>query len=572
MSHHSFHHSERSSSHPDSSAHLASHAGLQLASEASAALRGFRQHAHAESPEHALLQPLSLVEHKPLTISGINPRLDLKELAKIGVLNDKTSPIQIDTKVRMNHLDAAVKEGSVQVLDRNTDRILVAPGSKVIAPDLVIKRDGTVELRNVPKDGPCLIQFEGNEKSGITQAQDRASKELSQWLGEHREARVIADRQAAAAQQMVSEINNRFAQPGSMSSRDASDYFPNRDQNSVARKENIIESSVLDMLAHMSGASKSAPYDSVRPTDQGFAVGRYGMTANVFWDWLSGLEEFADLGTPPDMSKLGALMAKLAKSKKVPAAFAENFKKPGFTEKFCQFMDKMQDGQSQPSKEEIASFMPKEMQEAVMEGVVEKASKQGTDSSVLALAMHLGKPVSKLSSEDLNNKDNRTYMEAANKVLGLAIAAHQAQKDETIVWDGTKSNNGKHDRRGDDENPHSELAFRIASAAEKNANNVGTVGWCYREVANTLDKFGVHLYGESAYMAAPQLAKNEHFKEISANGELKRGTILVFAPTANHPNGHITVYLGNGREASDHVQGLVNFNAYGGVRAFQPTA
>ncbi len=548
----------------------AAHAVSRLASEALSSMSG---HINSDRVQHSnYVQPLSLESKPQLSFAGINPRLGLNELAKIGVLNDRTFPIPLDTKSRMANLNAAIKDGSVQVMHRNSEHILLAPSSKNIAPDLVIRQDGTVDLRNIPKEGPYVIQFEGTDKSKLTTEQKQASHEITQWLEQHKEAKAIEQEQAAAAQEMIREIGNRFAQPGSMSSQEASDYFPRRDQNSVIRPETIDESSVMDMLAHMSNASKSSPYESVRATDNGYALGRYGMTASVFWDWLSGQEEFADLGTPPDMRKLAALMAKLAKAKKIPAAFAEKFQKPGFSEKFCQFMDKMNDGQTQPSKAEIAEFMPKSMQEAVMEGVVEKAAKQGTEASVLALAMHLGKPVSKLSAQELSEKNNQAYMEASNKVLGLALASHQANKNDTIHWNGSQSNGAKRNRQGDDENPHSELAFRIASAAEKNANNVGTVGWCYKEVANTLDRFGVHLYGESAYMAAPQLAKNDHFKEVSANGELKRGTVLVFGPSQDHPHGHITVYLGNGREASDHVQGLVNFKAYGGVRAFQPTA
>ena len=114
------------------------------------------------------------------------------------------------------------------------------------------------------------------------------------------------------------------------------------------------------------------------------------------------------------------------------------------------------------------------------------------------------------------------------------------------------------------------LACKIASEAERNAQRTDTVGWCYRGVANTLGRFGIRLYGKSAYMAAPQLARHDRFQEVSAHGELPKGTVLVFGPTQKHPHGHITVYLGNGKEASDHVQNLVSYKKYSGVRAFVP--
>jgi hypothetical protein len=114
-----------------------------------------------------------------------------------------------------------------------------------------------------------------------------------------------------------------------------------------------------------------------------------------------------------------------------------------------------------------------------------------------------------------------------------------------------------------------EFAHKLARAAETNALKVHTRKRCYTEVANTLDRFGVYLSGGSAYMAAPQLAASSRFREVSPN-RLEPGAVLVFGRSYNHPHGHITVFLGNGMEASDHVQPLVNFGAYGGVRVFIP--
>ena len=540
------------------------------------------------------LQTLTLTDTKPLVIGSLDPRMNLQDFAKAGVAADMSFPIPLDSKSRMDNLMAAADAGNVQVLNQNADRMFISSNSIAnVAPDLIIKRDGTVELHNVPTQGPCVIQFEGSHKPGtpappLTAEQIRAADEFSRWSDAHKSFQeqahlrtmaeaALREQNALQAARQAAEVNNRFDQSGNMSSKDASDYFPKREQtNESRRNEPVDEASVMDMLAKMSGADKQHPYEAVRSTENGYAVGRYGITENVFWDWFSSLEEFADLGKPPDMKKMAALMAKLAKHKKIPAAFAEKFKQPGMTEEFGDFLVKMNSGEGN-IKGDIAKFMPKELQETIMRGVVEKAARDGTDASTLALAMHLGKPVARLTKEDLDDKRNQSYMEASMKVLGLALAKHQAGPNDQISWNGSKGHGGAGDhgsrnRHNDDENANTPLAFRIANAAERNASNVGTVGWCYREVANTLDRFGVHLYGMSAYMAAPQLAKNEHFKEVSAQGELKKGTVLVFAPTANHPNGHITVYLGNGREASDHVQGLVNFNAYGGVRAFQPTA
>ncbi|MBX9720924.1 MAG: C40 family peptidase, partial [Candidatus Obscuribacterales bacterium] len=319
---------------------------------------------------------------------------------------------------------------------------------------------------------------------------------------------------------------------------------------------------------------KIKPYDTLRHGPSGYEIGRYGFSANIFMDYLSGLPEFAEmLGTPPDMSKLPLLMKQLGKNHKIPAKFAEHFGDKNFSQEFMQFMGKVESGQGKISKQEIEKFFPKELQESLMTGIAVNAIHKGTDAATLALAFHLGKAVSQLDKEDMADKNNQQYMAASMKVLGLALAKHQSGPNDEIDW--KRTDNGKRSSsgagpRGADDNSSSDLAFSIARAAENNANRVGTVGWCYREVANTLDRFGVHLSGSSAYMAAPQLAANKHFHEVSTD-HLKKGTVLVFGPSQGHPHGHITVYLGNGREASDHVQSLVNFNHYGGVRAFEPT-
>ncbi len=114
----------------------------------------------------------------------------------------------------------------------------------------------------------------------------------------------------------------------------------------------------------------------------------------------------------------------------------------------------------------------------------------------------------------------------------------------------------------------------IAEAARRVANSRGTVGRCFAGVKETLRKFGVNLVGGSAYMAAPQLAKNANFKEIKvAKSELKElppGAIIVWGKSKLKKHGHITVALGNGKEASDHVQKLIQNGPYGGYRVFIP--
>lgn len=83
---------------------------------------------------------------------------------------------------------------------------------------------------------------------------------------------------------------------------------------------------------------------------------------------------------------------------------------------------------------------------------------------------------------------------------------------------------------------------------------------CYRFVKEGLAAEGVNLTGRHAYMAADQLAVNPNFEEVRVNrdqlDDLPAGAVVVWDRNlrANHPSGHISVSLGDGREVSDRIR------------------
>ncbi len=111
----------------------------------------------------------------------------------------------------------------------------------------------------------------------------------------------------------------------------------------------------------------------------------------------------------------------------------------------------------------------------------------------------------------------------------------------------------------------------LAKYAGENANGPG--GYCYKWVAQALAKQGVKVSGASAYMAADQLAKNDKFREVSVQPKdlpkLPAGAVVVWNKGAGHPHGHISISLGNGKEASDKLR--TQITNYGtSVRVFLP--
>ncbi|MBY0357864.1 MAG: hypothetical protein K2W82_07670 [Candidatus Obscuribacterales bacterium] len=111
----------------------------------------------------------------------------------------------------------------------------------------------------------------------------------------------------------------------------------------------------------------------------------------------------------------------------------------------------------------------------------------------------------------------------------------------------------------------------IAVNALRVAQATSTTGYCYAAICKALKPLNVNLYGPAAYQAKDILIKDQRFLPITIKSAdfLQRGDIIVFDRSASHPYGHISVYLGNDTEASDHVAKIAKHQAYGGATVFR---
>jgi len=114
---------------------------------------------------------------------------------------------------------------------------------------------------------------------------------------------------------------------------------------------------------------------------------------------------------------------------------------------------------------------------------------------------------------------------------------------------------------------------RIADEAYWEASRRGTVGWCYNAVADAVERItGRFLWGAHAYQAADQFASSPHFYEVWNRDlrSLPSGAVVVWGKGSSR-SGHISVSLGDGREASDHIAQQMTYH-YGGApsRVFLP--
>ena len=107
----------------------------------------------------------------------------------------------------------------------------------------------------------------------------------------------------------------------------------------------------------------------------------------------------------------------------------------------------------------------------------------------------------------------------------------------------------------------------IADEAYYEASSRGTYGWCYNAVADAVERItGPFLWGSHAYQAADQLSSSIDFYEVYdyTLTSLPSGAIVVWGKGSSR-SGHISVSLGDGREASDHIAYQMTYH-YGGAR------
>jgi len=123
------------------------------------------------------------------------------------------------------------------------------------------------------------------------------------------------------------------------------------------------------------------------------------------------------------------------------------------------------------------------------------------------------------------------------------------------------------------DNYNSYKGNRIADEAYYEASRRGTTGWCYNAVADAVERVtGRFLWGSHAYQAANQFNSSSHFYEVWGRdlSTLPAGAIVVWGRGTSR-SGHISVALGNGQEASDHIASQMTYH-YGGApaRVFLP--
>lgn len=172
-----------------------------------------------------------------------------------------------------------------------------------------------------------------------------------------------------------------------------------------------------------------------------------------------------------------------------------------------------------------------------------------------------------LSLEDELENARATANNALNELNALtgAQSAGDMTQNAPVTFNGKRTTS----------NPTAtKLADTVVSIINANGS---TTGWCLRGVNRALQKaYGFSFAYGSAYQALGELQSRPEFEEITNQypnkSDLKNlpaGAIVIWGRNDAHPHGHISIALGDGREASDHIANQYT-NSGGGYHIFMP--
>lgn len=111
----------------------------------------------------------------------------------------------------------------------------------------------------------------------------------------------------------------------------------------------------------------------------------------------------------------------------------------------------------------------------------------------------------------------------------------------------------------------SDFGKKLAAQAEKTANQINTPGLCLKGVNDAMQAMGLPVHREAAaWMAVDDFQKNPKFKEVKVSKDqlksLPAGAVVIWDKGSGLPYGHISVALGDGREASSKVRNQLLLN------------
>ena len=118
-----------------------------------------------------------------------------------------------------------------------------------------------------------------------------------------------------------------------------------------------------------------------------------------------------------------------------------------------------------------------------------------------------------------------------------------------------------------------DLGREIARAAlRESTDGDSNGGLCARDVRTALASVGINIPTGDAWTKAAVLAKDDRFREVQVSknqlDKLPPGAIVVWDKGQGMPYGHVSIALGDGREASDRLRQQSHYST--NFRVFMP--
>lgn len=238
----------------------------------------------------------------------------------------------------------------------------------------------------------------------------------------------------------------------------------------------------------------------------------------------------------------------------------------------------------QSQKEEENTKLQKEIDEAEKEKTELEQEKQKLEqdkqkllTETLNASKGFGKGVEDKNEvakmkEDIANFDTKISEIKANAQKEVASVQSEIQELEVKLKDAEASEERSKFLKENTYKAGLGLSGEeLAEIARTTGGAQGTTGWCLRGVNDTLEKaYGFRLSYNSAYQAIGEMQNKEGFEDVTDQyttdqdlANLPAGAMVIWENGNGHPHGHISISLGNGQEASDHIQAQTTKSRYG---------
>lgn len=234
-------------------------------------------------------------------------------------------------------------------------------------------------------------------------------------------------------QQAVQE-SNRFRGTGGgvdqpMRSTDNMGSFGTRSVDRQA-SETDQQAWTKEAIAGLFKPDAQAAYETVRKSENGYRVGRYGFSGDQLASWFDGISKM----TPEQIQKL-------IDEGKLPKDFAEKMKDPEFMKSLKGLIDKIKSGEGDVSAEEMKSLLPKELQEGIASQMIDQfggkvdefgATPQNRAGAISA-AMLSGKAPEDITAADLQTPESKQVAQAGQTMYDVAERRDKQQSGSDQV-------------------------------------------------------------------------------------------------------------------------------------------